>query len=218
MAISASEYPWAKGEQFVSVFPYSARMQCRHYLLTMLYLVMSTYCWSQADSSIQLLWIIRSVCWFLCIKSCHKCKSKCSLLTADTEYTFPTKGGYVLTILFGYMIITVSLFAYHGSCALFPHRRVFRLIPNYRGIFWHEQSISNKVRAYCVQAGIVQHVHAYCVQDGIVQHSHRLPIVVVLTEMQRGLSANSLVWQRALTTLSLLYDIFLGTGRSDCYL
>lgn len=158
---------------------------------------MSTYCWSQADSSIQLLWIIRSVCWFLCIKSCHKCKSKCSLLTADTEYTFPTKGGYVLTILFGYMIITVSLFAYHGSCALFPHRRVFRLIPNYRGIFWHEQSISNKV-------------HAYCVQAGIVQHSHRLPIVVVLTEMQRGLSANSIVWQRALTTLSLLYDIFFG--------
>ena len=110
-------------------------------------------------------------------------------------------------ILFGSLIINFSVYLVQSQ-GLLPTI----IVSDY------EQSISNKVRAYCVQAGIVQHVHAYCVQAGIVQHSHRLPIVVVLTEMQRGLSANSLVWQRALTTLSLLYDIFLGTGRSDCYL
>ena len=110
-------------------------------------------------------------------------------------------------ILFGSLIINFSVYLLQSQ-GLLP---IILVSDN-------EQSISNKVRAYCVQAGIVQNVRAYCVQAGIVKHSHRLPIVVVLTEMQRELSAKSIVWQRALTTLSLLYNIFLGTGRSDSYL
>ena len=102
-------------------------------------------------------------------------------------------------ILFGSLIINFSVYLLQSQ-GLLP----IILVSDY------EQSISNKVRVYCVQAGIVQNVRAYCVQAGIVKHFHRLPIVVVLTEMQRGLSAKSIVGQRALTTLSLLYDIFFG--------